>query len=191
MNQEFKLKKIVIGHNQFFGVNHLSASRGAATSAYFSDVQNVLKMMRIAHDHGAEGMMISTHERAAPITEMILLDPELSRKLVVYPLLPYVQKYVVAANEKGMINVVIDALSGTKLSSKMKMIMKGGKGIIGKDINSILSAMISLELKSFEKLRMEAVFLHDVFTDLALALGLREIFEFYLEEIHQALYLRC
>ena len=186
MNQEFKLKKIVIGHNQFFGVNHLSASRGAITSAYFSDLKNVLNMIQIAYDHGAEGVMMSTHERSAPISEMIISDTKLSRKLVVYPLLPYVQKYVVAANEKGMLNVVIDALSGTNFSSKMKLLMSGGKGIIGNEINSILSAMISLELKSFKNLRVEAVFLHDVFTDLALALGLKDIFEFYIEEIQDS-----
>jgi hypothetical protein len=186
MNERLKLEKIVIGHNQFFGVNHLSASKGATTSAYFSDVQNVLKLVRVAYDNGAKGMMMSTHERAIPITEMILSNSELSKEIVLYPLLPYVQKYVVAANEKGMINVVFDALSGTKLSSKMKLILNGGKGIISNDINSILSTMISLELKPFEKLRVGAVFLHDVFTDLALALGLRDVFEFYQEEIHSA-----
>ena len=29
--------------------------------------------------------------------------------LKIYPLLPYVQKYVVAANQKGMLNVILDS----------------------------------------------------------------------------------
>jgi hypothetical protein len=182
---DFSLQKIVLGHNQFFGVDHLSAVRGAQRAAYFSENSRILNMIHTAYENGATGMMMSTHERAADIAEMLRNEGSLANKLAIYPLLPYVQKYVVAANEKGMLNVVFDALSGTKFSQKLAMIWKGGKGILAKDINAILSAMIRLELKTFQRLRMEAVFLHDVFTDLALALNLQDVFEFYLEEIQK------
>jgi hypothetical protein len=182
---DFFLRRIVLGHNQFFGVDHLSAARGAQRAAYFSEDGRILDMIHTAIRYGATGMMMSTHERALPIADLLRSDSSLAEEFVVYPLLPYAQKYVVAANEKGMLNVVYDALSGTSFSQKLAMIWKGGKGILAKDINSILSALIRLELKPFAGLKVEAIFLHDVLTDLALALELGDIFEFYLEEIHK------
>ena len=180
---DFNLKKIVLGHNQFFGVDHLSVERGAQRAAFFSDNQRVIDMIHTAREYGAEAMMMSTHERAVGIAEILRSEKSLANGLSIYPLLPYVQKYVVAANEKGMVNVVFDALAGSSFSQKMAMIWKGGKGVLAKDINSILGAMIRLELKIFEGLNMDAVFLHDVFTDLALGLKLKDIFEFYMAEI--------
>jgi hypothetical protein len=42
---------------------------------------------------------------------------------------------------------------------------------------------VRLELKQFRELDVGAVFLHDVLTDLLLALKLRPVFEFYIDEM--------
>ena len=103
---DFFLRRIVLGHNQFFGVDHLSAARGAQRAAYFSEDGRILDMIHTAIRYGATGMIMSTHERALPIADLLRSDSSLAEEFVVYPLLPYAQKYVVAANEKGMLNVV-------------------------------------------------------------------------------------
>lgn len=175
--------KIVLGHNNFFGVDHLSSERGQQRAEYFSKTENIVNVIKMARENGAGGMMMSTHERSAFVSDAIRYDADLKENLRIYPLLPYVQKYVTSANEKGMLNVVFDMISGTSLGSKFSVIWNGGKGVISKDINSILSTMMQIELKNFLDLKMEVVFLHDVFADLALALDIKEIFEFYIEEI--------
>jgi hypothetical protein len=171
---------IVLGHNAFFGVDHLSAARGAERAALFSDPQRILGIIRCAAERGAQGMMMSTHERSQPITELLRADPSLGKNLRIYPLLPYAQKYITKANEMGLVNVVFDALSATSTRDKFTMGWQFAKGVLTKDAFSMIAALVRLELKQFRDLDLGAVFLHD---DLLLALKLRPVFEFYIEEI--------
>ncbi len=177
------LVPIVMGHNAFFGVDHLSAARGAATAAVFSDPRRILEVVSAGVAAGAQGLMMSTHERAGPLCELIRRDARLATDLHIYPLLPYAQKYIARANEMGMVNVVLDALKGTSMSDKLALVWQGGRGLLARDVNAILAGLMRLELKPFRGLRVPAVFLHDAFTDLALALGLADVFRFYIDEI--------
>ena len=174
---------IVLGHNAFFGVDHLSAARGGVREAFFADPARVLEIVEAAHAAGAGGLMMSTHERAVPICDLLAGAPRLRDGLRIYPLLPYAQKYVTRSNEVGMINVVLEMLSGTSLLGKLNLLWQGSKAALTKDVNAVISAVMQVELKPFRQLDVHAVFLHDALTDLALALGLRDVFEFYVTEI--------
>lgn len=180
------LSGIVLGHNAFFGVDHLSSARGSERAAYFADPRRVLDVIHAAREHGAGGMMMSTHERAAPIAELIGADPALARDLRIYPLLPYVQKYVTRSNEVGMVNVVLEMLSGSTISQKLNLLVKGGIAFLSKDFNAVLAALMQAELKVFARLNVPAIYLHDAFTDLALGFGLKQVFEFYLDETRRS-----
>lgn len=180
------LVPLVMGHNAFFGVDHLSAARGAARAAHFADPARIIEVVREGVAHGATGLMMSTHERAAGLCEMLRSDAHLAGTLQLYPLLPYAQKYITRANEVGMVNVVLEALKGTSFSDKLSLFWEGGKGVLTRDVNGMLASLIRLELKPFKGLSMPAVFLHDAFTDLALGLGLKDVFSFYLEEIERS-----
>jgi hypothetical protein len=176
---------IMLGHNAFFGVDHLSAARGAERAATFSDPKRIMATVEEARANGAGGMMMSTHERAGPIAELIAADPKLAQDFRIYPLLPYAQKYVTRSNEVGMVNVVLEMLQGTSMSGMINLFTSGVKAVVAKDVNAVLSAVMQVELKPFAKLNMPAVFLHDAFTDLALAFGMRDVFEFYIEEMRK------
>jgi hypothetical protein len=178
-----KADKIVLGHNGFFGVDHLSASRGQQRANYFQKTERIVEMVQVAHECDVHGMMMSTHARASEVLELLRKRPALTGSLRIYPLLPYAQKYVIAANQKGIFNAISDALSGATGGAKLKMLWNGAKGIVGKDLRSILSSLIQMELLPFKGFETPFVFLHDAFTDLALALDLKNIFEFYIEEI--------
>ena len=180
---ERPIASIVLGHNAFFGVDHLSAQRGSEREAHFADPARILEIVEAAHAAGAGGMMMSTHERAVPICELIGRTPRLRDGLRIYPLLPYAQKYVTRSNEVGMVNVVLEMLSGTTIMGKLNLLWQGSKAALTRDVNAVLAAVMQIELKPFRALNTDAVFLHDAFTDLALALGLRDVFEFYLAEM--------
>lgn len=177
------IDRIVLGHNAFFGVDHLSAARGAERAAYFADPARILDVIHAAKTAGCSGMMMSTHERSIAVAELIAADRDLAQGLRIYPLLPYAQKYVTRANEVGLINLVLESLSGSGLMGGLAMMFQGAKGVLARDVNAILGALIRLELKHLEKLKLQAVFLHDVLTDLALGLELPEVFDFYTQEI--------
>ena len=181
-----QLAPIVLGHNAFFGVDHLSAARGAERAAFFAEPRRILDVVSSSIEMGAGGMMMSTHQRAEGVCDLLRADTALAKRLQIYPLLPYAQKYITRANEVGLVNVALEALSQTTLREKFAMGWQVAKGVVTKDLLSMVSALVRLELKMFRSLDVGAVFLHDVLTDLLLSLRLREVFAFYIDEIKTA-----
>jgi hypothetical protein len=178
-----RLDRIVLGHNSFFGVNHLSRQHGAEREAMFEDVTAILKMMETSAAMDVTAMMMSTHPRASAVANAVRNNKELRDNWSFYPLLPYITKYVKQANEKGMVNIVLDQLKQAGWSQVIGILARGGLGALTKDYRHVLSTMIGLELAPFQGLRLHTVFLHDVLTDLALALDIPEVLELHATEI--------
>jgi hypothetical protein len=178
-----RLDPVVLGHNAFFGVNHLSKQRGAQTEAVFGEVTAITKMMHTAAEQHVTAMMLSTHPRAAILAEAVRADAELVSRFHFYPLLPYVTKYVRQANEKGIVNVVLDQLKQGGWASRLTMAARGGLAVLTRDHEQMLATLISLELAPLRGLNIKAVFLHDVLTDLALALDIPSVLELHMSEI--------
>jgi hypothetical protein len=177
------LDPIVLGHNSFFGVNHLSRQHGADREAMFEDTAAIVKMMDTAAALDVTAMMMSTHPRASAVADVVRNSRELRDRWSFYPLLPYITKYVRQANEKGMVNIVLDQLKQAGWTQTIGILARGGLGALTKDYRHILTTMIGLELAPFNGLRLRGVFLHDVLTDLALALDIPEVLELYAAEM--------
>ncbi|MCH7955053.1 MAG: hypothetical protein IIC40_04845 [Candidatus Marinimicrobia bacterium] len=176
---------IILGHNQFFGTNHLSASKGAEKERFFNDSSNIVDILEFSVEKGIGAFMISTHERAPEILKLINDNSNLASNISCYPLLPYITKYVKGANEKGMLNVVRDALSSGSAVEKFKILMSGGMGVLKKDLFSLIKSLVDIELLPFSNINKKAIFLHDALTDLALAYDMRDIFVFYEDFIRE------
>ncbi len=159
---------IILGHNQFFGVNHLNARAGNDRGAFFNDTHRIIDMINHCYDCGVHAMMMSTHERALVVSKAIQEDKRLHDGLGVYLLVPYAAKYIRMANEKGLVNVVTDSLENKSLMEKIAVFWRGGMGLVKKDINRIIRTMLDFEIAPFSKLKLKAVFLHDIPTDLIL-----------------------
>ena len=83
-----RLDPVVLGHNAFFGVNHLSKQRGAQTEAAFGEVAAITTMLHTAADQRVTAMMMSTHPRATLVAEAVRKDPALVSRFHFYALLP-------------------------------------------------------------------------------------------------------
>ena len=173
------LPRIVLGHNAFFGVDHLSTKRGADRAAHFSDVKNVVAIVNEAVVSGAGGLMLSTHPKAAVICRAIQSDPSLVSQLEIFPLLPYAQKYVTRANELGLIRVVTQTLAEASLRDKIGLGSDFLRTVFRRDPLDMVKALMRLELQIFKKLNVSTVFLHDAISDLILALNMPQIFSLY------------
>jgi hypothetical protein len=180
-----RLDPVVLGHNPFFGVNHLSRQRGAQSEAAFSEVGSITTMLRVAADHNVNAMMMSTHPRAGLVAEAVRADRALVGRFHFYPLLPYITKYVRQANEKGIVNVVLDQLKQGGWASRLSVAARGGLAMLTRDHEAMLATLIGLELAPLRGLNIQAVFLHDVLTDLALALDIPSVLELHMSEIQQ------
>lgn len=167
---------ILLGHNQFFGVNHLEAGAGNQKAIYFSDTARILEVIRGARELGVSAMMMSTHERALRVAEEFRKDGTLQKEMGLYLLIPYVAKYIKQANEKGLINVVTDSLGSASMTEKLATLWSGGIGALTGDASKILTTLIDFEVGTFRDLNLRSIVLHDVLADLALGLDMPEVF---------------
>ncbi|MCK4825490.1 hypothetical protein KA005_57615, partial [bacterium] len=82
------IDRILLGHNQFFGVNHLDAGVGNQKAARFSDQSRIMEIINFAYKEGVHAMMMSTHERATIVSEEIQRSGTLKNGLGLYLLVP-------------------------------------------------------------------------------------------------------
>ncbi len=177
------LDNIILGDNQFFGINHLSSEKGLVKEIYFQDLKNIIQTVEWAAELGATGVMLSTHPRAEEICKAIKSNAALRHNMNVYANIPYVAKYVREANENGIIGLLSNIFLRTSLADKMKIILKGGSGLIKNDLLDLLKILIDIEMACFSGLKVKAIFLHNVLTDIALGLDTQHILEFFVEYV--------
>ncbi len=177
------LDKIILGHNQFFGTDHLSSERGAARASHFNNIDNVVNIIRYAFDSGATGLMLSTHENARLIIDKLSEDPVLSRHLNLYVLLPYMAKYVRKANERGIVNIAGDILGEASWSNRIELLATGSSGILKGDLITMLKMIIDIELLPFRKLNIKSIVLHNSLSDMIASLRLTKVVEFFYDYI--------
>ncbi len=180
-----QLDKILLGHNPLFGVDHLSQERGNAKEQKFGNRNALNDILRYAHSKGVKAMMMSTHPRAQVVLDIIENDPVLKDDFTIYPLLPYVVKYVRQSNEKGMFNVLKDLLSQAGTGKSLSMMMTGLSSLVGGNLYKTIKILIDIEMLPFKNHKLGAIFMHDVLVDLALGLGCDEAYDVFREHIEK------
>ena len=95
------LDPIILGHNQFIGVSHLSQEAARTRVERFSDMGRVGELLRFCVDSGVRGMMLSSHPRARDILDYLRAEG-LAGDMSLYPLIPYAQGYVRRMNAVGL-----------------------------------------------------------------------------------------
>jgi hypothetical protein len=178
-----KIDRIILGDNQFFGVDHLSGEKGSSKEIHFQDVRNIIQVMEWAYELGAQGVMLSTHPRVEEVCNGIRSSRMLKDEFRIYPNIPYVAKYVRDATEKGLVGLIYDVLSRTSISDKFTMLVRGTKNLFKKDFFDMFRTLIDFEMSYFSKLNVRAIFLHNVLVDLIIGLDMNGILEFYADYI--------
>lgn len=178
------IDRIILGHNQFIGVSHLSQDAARARVERFSDMDKVGEVVRTCLDCGVCGMMLSTHPGARDILDYLRREG-LAEELNFYPLIPFAQGYVRKLNSVGLTGLVKEIFNMAPFSRKFDIAFQGGLGIARRDLTRLMGSFIDVELLPFEGLRIKAVFLHDAFVDLALALQAGSQLNFFDEHIRK------
>jgi hypothetical protein len=173
------MNKIIIGHNQFFGINHFNAKKGAETASKFSDPKSVVLYLREALERGFNEVMFSTHPRVQAIALEIQKDPVLLNSLNISILLPYIAKYVEKANELGVVKTLFDMAKSSSLKTNYSFFSATAKNIFGFDSNSLLEALIRAELESLKNLKINRIYLHNSVSDLVASFQMFRIYEHF------------
>jgi hypothetical protein len=175
---------VILGHNQFIGVSHLSQDVARTRAEKFSDVAKIGEVIKFCAESGVNGMMLSTHERARDILDYLKAEG-LAGQMNLYPLIPYAQGYVRRMNAVGLSGMLREIFLSAPASKKASISYHGAVGYLRKDFTRMLGAFIDLELLPFKDFNVKAVFLHDAFVDLSIALGAEEQINFFAKHVER------
>lgn len=170
-----QIDQVILGDNQFFGVNHMSQDRGHETYEQFKDLSEILRILNYALDRGVTGVMFSTHPSVGNICDMIRKDARLRENLNIYVNVPYIIKYVSMVTEMGMYETIKKVIASQKGRGRAAFIAKSCVNAVTLNHMGIFERMIDVELAPFRGLRVKAVFLHNALCDLILGYQMGDI----------------
>lgn len=170
------LDRLILGDNQFFGVNHMSQDKGKERYEQFKDIEEIRKILHMALDNGINAVMFSTHPTIYKITDMMRNDERLRTEMSIYINVPYIIKYVQMVTECGIYETVNQTFSGDSLLGKMNFALKSAKSLVTQNYMSLIEQLVDVEVKPFKGLKIKSIFLHNALVDLAMAYEIDDAF---------------
>jgi hypothetical protein len=174
-----KMKRILFGDNQFFGVNHMSEEKARQQGLRFQDDESIIDVLETAYGLGIHVFMCTTHDRIAMVCDHIRANRSRFPLFEFYPCMPYAHKYANAVTEDGVIEALRRFLPK---EGAIGALLKGGMSIASKDMEGICQLLVDAEMKMFDGLPTPVIFLQNVVTDLLL--GLQAGFAFHVFADH-------
>jgi hypothetical protein len=165
------MDRVIFGDNQFFGIDHLSESKGIEKSIKFKKSAAVIDVLNQVYGMGIKTFMCTTHEQMNDICDYYRDNSEQYSDFKFYPCMPYAHKYANAATEHGIIGALKYFTKGHMLSA-----FTGGLAATTGDMTKIMEVLVDAEMRPFKGLNTPVIFLQNVVTDLLLGMGAIEFF---------------
>jgi len=177
--------ELILGHNQFIEISHISEEKSREKKKKFSNVENIYKVVEKAAELGYKGMIIETHPRMLEFLEYYKRNRTFN--IDFYLQVPYVQGYIQRINEKGLSGLIREFIHRTGIKSTSAMALKSIVNLAKRDYLSMATSALQLEIAPFVDLDIKALFLHNVITDLLLSLKVTDAFVEYIEYVKEKL----
>lgn len=159
--------KIILGDNQFFGVNHFDLQKGEETKSKFDDTNKIRSFINRSLEYGLDGFMINSNEKGYEIISKT--DFDLSKE--VHYSIPYPHKYASMVNENGMMSLLSYLIKNTSI---VKNIIGGIKLVTTQNLKSITPLALNLEVPN--NLRIGSyIYMQNIITDMLMGMGRGDI----------------
>jgi hypothetical protein len=180
-------KLLLVGDNPFHGISHLSQERARARGDEINQAEYAANLVVTSLRNGASGFMFSVSETTLPILQTIS-EKTGSICPKFYAIVPYAYEYVRLATHLGTMGLAKKLAKQVALSGNPRAIMTGLYGIVSMDPVALMKTYLIYEIdrirSSIGKRRsLDSVLLHEVITDMALALDLDWLFKSYVSFI--------
>jgi hypothetical protein len=178
----------LVGDNPFHGISHLSQERSRLRGNAIAQDEYDANLVMTSVNSGAEGFMFSVSEKTLSILKIIRERKEIDR-LKLYALVPYAYEYVRLATQFGGISGLGKKLAREILvSGNLKAIAAGLKAVTMMDPASLMKAYLTYEISRVKsaagkQANLDYVLLHEIITDMALALDIDWLFKSYVDFI--------
>ena len=131
--------KIILGDNQFFGINHFDLNKGEETKSKFDTIKKIRSFIEISLECGLDGFMINSNEKGYEIISNTDFD---SSKEIHYSI-PYPHKYANMVNENGMMSLLSYLIKNTSI---VKNLIGGVKLAFTKTLKSIIPLALNIDV---------------------------------------------
>ena len=159
--------KIILGDNQFFGVNHFDLKKGEKTKLKFDTTTKIEAFINNSLEKGLDGFMINSNDKGYEIVNASKFD---DAKEIHYSI-PYPHKYANMVNENGMMSLFSHIIKNT---SFIKNLIGGIKLVATQNLKSITPLALNLEVPKNLK-KGSYVYMQNIITDLLMGMGRGDI----------------
>lgn len=154
--------KLILGDNQFFGVNHADLKKAAITKEMFSTHISISDFIMKSLKIGLDGFMINSNELGYKVVEDFDFK---NRAVECHYSIPYPHKYAGIVNDSGMIALVTLVLRQLRFRDIISVL----KFAFSFNAAHLLPIIVRMEIpKSLPK--GSVVYLQNVITDLTMGL---------------------
>jgi len=156
------MDRVILGDNQFFGVDHLSDDKARQKEQKFRDTREIIKVLDSAYEVGIRTFMCTTYARIEEICSHIRKNPAQYSDFKIYPCMPYAHKYANAVTEMGIAGTLKHYTGGNVVST----IARGGLAVVQRDAFKLMQILVDTEMAMFRGMDVGVIFLQNVVTDL-------------------------
>jgi hypothetical protein len=176
---------LLVGDNAFHGISHLSQQRARERSIKDnpSEIACATRLVKLSLQNGATGFMFSVSNTTLSILKAL----DHNEKPELYAIIPYAYEYVRQATKVGGISGLAKQISRQIIFSRnVFSVAPNIIGILRMNPSAFLKTYLIYEISKIKSAagknaNLKSVLLHEVMTDMALALDLDWFFKSYVE----------
>ena len=187
-----KTLKLLVGDNPFHGISHLSQEKARERSTEENDesTRQATRIVELCLENSATGFMFTVDEITLSIIKN-LQDWTGNKTVELYAIVPYAFEYVRKSTQVGGVSGLAKSLAKEMIfSSNAKVIAMNIGGLLQFNPSAFLKTYVSYELSRLKSvthpnLHLRTIMLHEVVTDMALALDLKDLFKSYIQFVEK------
>jgi len=175
----------IVGDNPFHGISHLSQEQARRRGNAMTFPEYAADLVETSLDNEANGFMFSVSETTLSILKA-LQEKAPNRRPGLYALVPYAFEYVRLATHLGTTGLAKKFVKQITFSGNVRAVGMGLKGVLRMDPEALLKTYLLHEISRIKsaagkQANLESLLLHEVITDMGLALNFDWLFKPYIE----------
>lgn len=177
-------KIFLVGDNPFHGISHLSQERARSRSTAIDSIAGKADVVLTSLKSGADGFMFSVSD-----TTLSILRNMRKRKSIdgmkLYAIVPYAFEYVRVATQTGTPGLANRFVKQIAVSGDARALLGGLTAVLRMNPSGLVNTYLSYEISRIKsavgsRKNLASVLLHEVITDMGLALNLKWLFSSYI-----------
>ena len=169
--------KLILGDNQFFGINHLDLKKGEEVKNKFKKIESIKEFIDSSINEGMDGFMINSNEKGYDLINKYSFNSSVE----IHFSIPYPHKFASIVAEGGMLSLLTYFI---KNSSFITNFISGLGLLFSKDLTHLTRPSVALEVPDSLP-KNSWVYLQNVITDLLIGLGRHDIIYAFIKAVRK------